>query len=92
MFTFNGITHILIVFSTQIMQLESLVNKFLHQLYLLNSPKRFDKFTMVNADTTKYSSIKLDYLFWILGISIISNAHQLFWIESLASYFEIQNR
>ena len=47
---------------------------------------------MVNADTTKYSSIKLDYLFWILGISIISNAHQLFWIESLASYFEIQNR
>ncbi len=40
----------------------------LYHLYLLNSPKLFHKFTMANADITKYSSIKLDYLFCIIGI------------------------
>jgi hypothetical protein len=42
--------------------------EWLYHLYLLNRPKLFNKFTMDNADITKYSSIKLDYLFCIIGI------------------------
>jgi len=42
--------------------------EWLYHLYLLNRPKLFNKFTMDNADITKYSSIKLDYLFCIIAI------------------------
>jgi hypothetical protein len=45
----------------------------LYHLYLLNSPKLFNKFTMANADITKYSSIKLDYLFCIIGITALTS-------------------
>jgi len=63
----------------------------LYQLCLLNSPKLFNKFTMYNADITKYSSIKLDYLFCIIGITLLKCIMNMWYLLMSSWWFWLRN-